>query len=352
MVGIDSNTLRQLLSDVALLKACSRDKEAVKFGNLGLKSIQDCQMWIRKNFSCHRYGLIMDPLLMLDRICGNDDAVNKANQFKTWESQIKLKISTGAEAAALQAVSFKRPRLFHAGKTAMVSERNKSKLSQLANYAAWKSGGEGVRNYVVRQMNLLYSTLSDEISYALGDDQNFVKANTLALRSLNDTVTFITQLMNYIDMIYDRLLNSSKFTSEQAWSLTTQILDRICEELYAPKEGVGGAMTIEDPESVCCHILWACFKTHDVMSGYIDKNFENHPAVSAEYVKFLAMNSGVEKVEKIESQVNGMTEKLVKALDESKKAVAKADIASSKCADLSRELTAIVKKVKSLEDKK
>jgi hypothetical protein len=98
MVGIDGNTLRQLLSDVALLKACSRDKEAVKFGNLGLKSIQDCQMWIRKNFSCHRYGLIMDPLLMLDRICGNDDAVNKANQFKTWESQIKLKISTGAEA--------------------------------------------------------------------------------------------------------------------------------------------------------------------------------------------------------------------------------------------------------------
>ena len=85
----------------------------------------------------------------------------------------------------------------------MVSERNRLKLSQLANYAAWKSGGEGVRNYVVRQMNLLYATLSDEISYALGDDHNFVKANTLALRSLNDTVTFITQLMNYIDIIYD-----------------------------------------------------------------------------------------------------------------------------------------------------
>lgn len=171
--------------------------EAVKFGNLGLKSIQDCQMWIRKNFSCHQYGL------MLGRICGNVDTTNKANQFKTWESQIKLKISTGVEAAALQAVSSKRPRLFHVGKSAMVSKRNKSKLSQLANYAAWKSGGEGVHNYVVRQMNLLFATLSDEISYALGDNHNFVKANTLALRSLNDTVTFITQLMNYIDIIYD-----------------------------------------------------------------------------------------------------------------------------------------------------
>ena len=173
-------------------------------------------------------------------------------------------------------------------RAAMVSERNKSKLNQIPNFAAWKSGGEGVRNYVVKQMNSLYSTLTHEIAYALGSDPRFSRADTLAIRCLNDSITFLTQLMNFVDMSYERLVAVSKFTPEQAWSLTTQILDRICEELYSPNEGVSGAMTIEEPESVCCHILWATFKTHDIMATYIETNFENHPVVSAEYVKLLS----------------------------------------------------------------
>jgi hypothetical protein len=66
---------------------------------------------------------MMDPLLLLDRICGNDDIGTKSNKFKTWESRSKLKITTGAEESALHAISVKRPQLFHVGKTAMVSER-------------------------------------------------------------------------------------------------------------------------------------------------------------------------------------------------------------------------------------
>ena len=111
-------------------------------------------------------------------------------------------------------------------------------------------------------------------------------------------------------------------------------------------------MTIEEPESVCCHILWAAFKTHDVKASYIETNFENHPVVSAEYVKFLATNSGSEKAEKLESQVASMTEKLAKAVDESKKAAAKSDAASTKCSELVRDLAALTKKVKTLEDRK
>ena len=350
-VDLSGRLLKHLVSEVALLKACAQD-ESVKFGGLGLRSIQDCQEWIHKNFGCHRYGLMMDPLLMLDRICGDERSGGKRNQFKTWESRIKLKITTGAEEAALQAIAYKRPFLFHTGKTAMVSERSKSKLDQMPSFATWKSGGEGVRNYIVKQMNVNYNTMTQEISFALGRSPEFSKANELAVRCLNDTVTFLTQLMNFVDTIYEKLVSESQFTVAQAWSLTTQILDRICEELYIPKEGVSGAMLIDEPESVCCHILWAAFRSHDIMKTYIDSNFENHPVVSAEYVKFLATNSGTEKVEKLEQQVAGMTDKLSKAVEEAKKAVAKADTASTKCTELGRELAVMVKKVKALEDRK
>ena len=64
----------------------------------------------------------------------------------------------------------------------LVSEQNESKLlNQLANYAVWMSGGKGAHIYVVRQMNLLYATLSDKISYALvGDNPIYATANSLA----------------------------------------------------------------------------------------------------------------------------------------------------------------------------
>ena len=58
------------------------------------------------------------------------------------------------------------------------------------------------------------------------------------MKSLSHTLTFLTQLFGFVDSIYEKFHLYSRFTAEQAWTLTTQILDRICEDLYAPKEGV------------------------------------------------------------------------------------------------------------------
>ena len=348
LAGI-ADVTRLLVADVGLLKASAEDK-SIKFGGLGLRSLQECHVWIKENFQGLRYGLVMDPLLMLDRIFGSDD-VEAESQFKILESRVKLKITTGAEAAAIKALHFNRPRLFHKGRVAMTSERNTSKLSKLPNPKSWKSGGEGVRNYVTKQMNLIYSTVSHDISYAFGSDPNLSQAQTVATLSLNATVTFLTQLMGFIDTIYEKLHTHSKFAVDQAWSLTTQILDRVCEDLYAPKEGVAAAMTVEDPASICSHLLWSCFRTHDVMTTYIDHNFENHPAISAEYVKFLATNSGYDKVEKMEIVVATMKESVAKALESSDKATKRADLLTDKFSAANKEVEALKKKVQMLENK-
>ncbi len=77
---------------------------------------------------------------MLDRIFGSDD-MDAESQFEVLEeSRVKLKIKTGAEASAIKALHFNRPRLFRKGREAMVSKRNTSKLSKLPNYRSWKSG--------------------------------------------------------------------------------------------------------------------------------------------------------------------------------------------------------------------
>lgn len=342
----------RLTADVEALKANAEDT-SVKFGGLGLKSLQDCHAWVGANFGEHRYGLVMDPLLMMERIFGGDSADGRDNHLKMLESRVKLKIHTGAEAAAISALAYARPRQFHNGKVAMTTERNASRLSKLPNYKSWNSGGQGVRNYVTKQMNLIQGTVAHDISYTFGRGSGASsQAHGLATMSLNATVTFLTQLLVFVDTLYEKLHVDSRFSADQSWSLTTQILDRICEELYAPKEGVQEAMSIEDPASICSHVLWACLRTHDIMTGYIEHQFENHPTIAAEYVKFLATNSGHDKVDKLEATVKDLKEEVASILNRSNAAVTKADVGTGRCDALKTGLEAVAKRVKTLEDRR
>ena len=117
----------------------------------------------------------------------------------------------------------------------MTTEKNASRLSKLPNYKSWNSGGQGVRNYVTKQMNLIKGTVAHDISYTFGRGSGAGShaAQSLATMSLNATVTFLTQLLVFVNLLYEKLHVDSRFSADQSWSLTTQILDRICEELYA-----------------------------------------------------------------------------------------------------------------------
>ena len=84
----------------------------------------------------------------------------------------------------------------------------------------------------------------------------------------------------------------------------------------------------------------------------MDHKFENHPSVSTEYVKFLATNSGSEKVVKLTEVVDAVKVKANSALEETKAATKKSDVAASKYADLVKEMGILSRKVKHLEDKK
>ncbi len=110
-------------------------------------------------------------------------------------------------------------------------------------------------------------------------------------------------------------------------------------------------MTVEDPASICAHLLWSCFKTHDVMTMHKEHSFENHPTISAEYVKFLATNSGYDKVEQMETLVNGIKASVDKVSVDAAKARSIANGASSQGGVLVKGLDEMMKRVSKLEDK-
>ena len=140
-----------------------------------------------------------------------------------------------------------------------------------------------------------------------------------------------------------------------------QILDRICEELYDPKEGVLKAMAVGDPDSVCSHILWSCFRTHDVMASYVAMQFENHPSINSEYIKFLATNSGNNKVENmglqmktlkedVGHQIKALKDEVKEALVKMKAAVTKADVATGRTDTAKTALEVLSKRVTVIEN--
>ena len=74
--------------------------------------------------------------------------------------------------------------------------------------------------------------------------------------------------------------------------------------------------------------------------------------MSTEYVKFLATNSGSEKVVKLSETLETVKTKANSASDEAKAATKKADVAGAKIADLIKEVANLTQKVKSLESRK
>jgi hypothetical protein len=76
-----------------------------------------------------------------------------------------------------------------------------------------------------------------------------------------------------------------------------------------------------------------------------------NPAISTEYIKFLATNSGSEKVVKFSLVVEGMQAKVNSASTDASKAGSKAGSCSAKASDLAKEVNLLTKRVKALEEK-
>ena len=340
--------LAKLIDDVKFLQS-GKQNTSIKFGGLGFADLADCSAWIAKNFEGYQYGLIMDPLLMLDRIYGEDDVTDSDAFLKAMETRYKMKIDSGNEAAALNALKYARPRVFHKGRPTIVSIQNKSRLNLLPTHSDWNPGGEGIMDFCVSKLNELEEAITGEITETF---EVKTVAHWSATKCLGASVKFLTQLFGCVDVIYKKLFNFSKFTTEQAWSLTTQVFDRILADLFVPRANISQSLKTRNTPTTCAQILLAAFKTHDIMATYVSHQFENHPSVSTEYVKFLATNSGSEKVVKLTESVEGLKIKALAALDEAKSATKKSDVATSKYSDLVKEVAALNRRIKALEDRK
>jgi hypothetical protein len=231
--------LPKLVEDVKTLQS-AKHSMSIKSPGLGFTDLGECATWIGKHFSGYQYNLIMDPLLMLDRIYGEDDVSDSDTFLKAKEVRYMMKIDSRNEAAALSTLKYpRRPRIFHKGRPTIVSVQNKSRLNLLASHLDWNPGGEGIMDFCVTKLNALEFAIASEIGETFAVK---TKARWICTKCLGASVTFLNQLFGCVEAIYKKLLNFSKFTTEQAWSLTTQVLDRILANLFLPRESISQSL--------------------------------------------------------------------------------------------------------------
>jgi hypothetical protein len=124
------------------------------------------------------------------------------------------------------------------------------------------------------------------------------KAHTVVAQSaLAELVAWITGFIQFVDEYY-RDLTRAKFGLAKAWHVTTRLAKVILDEVGTPRYRVQDTFEVGSLTQICQQIFWVVLKRHDVMASYKRLNFKNHPSIATELVKFLAINTSFEAIDK------------------------------------------------------
>lgn len=267
-----------------------QDETTVKFSKLGLSGIDETHAWVKMSFPSRRYGLVIDVYTLCERMYGDSES-DQASMLNLLDKQMKLKLFTGAEALAVSSLRHPIPRLFHSASSAAFGDGrgNESFFSRLPNYKSWSNASHGMKQFIVKRMTIVRSSLQKEIN-------NCFKSGTLAYQvsvdALSRSVTWMTLFIGFVDRTYEQLHIHSGFPESKAWGATTQLGYRVWSDMGSLRDGAFLALRTEDEVSTCGSVLWTIFKTHDKMEEFAVANIDDHSSISSEYVKFLASNSG------------------------------------------------------------
>ena len=123
----------------------------------------------------------------------------------------------------------------------------------------------------------------------------------LCRAAAESSTAFLDSFVVWVDDTWVTLTKKSKFSNKPAWSLLSMLMARIFQEMVEVRRGAFDAVSSMDSAdaalSTCSAVLWTVFRTLDKMDEFVRAKFKDHPAISAKYIKFLALNSGSDTLE-------------------------------------------------------
>lgn len=257
------------------------------FGDLGLASIDDLAAWVLENKALYMFGLLVDAPAVL--------SFKRSDYMTTGESLANMKRANDVGLSLLQArvlTSFQNilPAFFGKG-----SECEGSSLPALRKYSAWEAdNGTGAKFRMEKALPLIQKQLNSYIGQ-VGQPT----LRELARQCLSHSILFLYGLSDYMSRT-GRALKAAEYEVDKVWSIVSRQVLRIFEDMgraracavdLSPpgKDSDGGGYEdgFADQHQNAAISMWAVLKTHDVMEEYMMYNFEDHPSIAAENVRFL-----------------------------------------------------------------
>jgi hypothetical protein len=263
------------------------------FGNLGLSAVSDLAAWNLDQGSGFQFGLFVDgPALLTFK---REDFISVSDQLAGLKRAGDIGLNQ-TQVRVLASFQNTLPEFFGKG-----SESDGSSLPALPKLSDWEAedGINGAKFRLERALPLIQKQLSTYIDTYLGEDK--LAARELAHRCLSHSMLFVTRLSDYITRT-SRALRVAGYKVDRVWAILSRQVLRIFEDMARaracavdlappvtkrsadlPEEGV-----FQDHNAALA--MWAVLKTHDVMEDYLVHNFEDHPSIAAENVRFLTYN--------------------------------------------------------------
>jgi hypothetical protein len=120
-------------------------------------------------------------------------------------------------------------------------------------------------------------------------------------------------------------------------------------EIAVPRKGVQMAFQAGQNAQITQRVAWSVFKAHDIMAWCKRNAYKDHPRVASELVKFLAINTGIEAINRVVTKVEVMEGEVTTAKREAMTASRAALMASNKVDELKKVVEALAKRVGRLE---
>jgi hypothetical protein len=319
---------------------------AISFGGLGLRSAEETRAWASKNPQvAPGFGLFVNCFSILEWISSVGARADNLSKLKALK---KMGMATLAEAKAMNSFDTTLPQVFLGGGVApLVVMKNETNLPGVKTYTYWSNEGAGLRSKIGDELKTIREGITNQIQLRLKPGTT---GYNLALLDLTLSISWVENLMNFIDDTYVELIRSG-FSTGSAWSLTTRLVLRVFEDIGLVRAGVSSSFVIDNNLSNATTVLWASFQTHDGMAEYLTMKFKNRPSISSEYVKFLASNSGIEAVGQLTNGLKRMGTEVKEAVGKITSAKKQGLTACNKVDEVKTSLVAMEWRLVKLESK-
>jgi hypothetical protein len=318
------------------------DETAIKFAGLGFRSQKETAAWCEIAIPHHNCGLIVDAHMVLEHV---NAAIEGQETIHRLEKLSRLKIKTIADGLAMTSFETKLPRYFSAPGPHKIIRSDASYFNKLPNHEDWDSPSTGFRDRLKEELTEFKAAHSEHIGGCLDPES---RAYAVAMLALADSVAWIEGFIVFLDDYYKEL-TKAKFGSKKAWHVTTRIGRRMFTEIAVPRNGVQMAFQAGQNAQITQKVAWSVFKSHDIMARYKRNAYKDDPTVASELVKFLAINTGIEAIDRVVTKVEVMEGEVTTAKREATTASRAASTASNKVDELKKVVDALAKRVGRLE---